>query len=477
MAFGDAPGRPNLIALWRAFGSLPRALGARRRAMALAAISETEAFARPLGAYYRDRFHPAENPEKLRVLFVSPYPICPPTHGGGVFMYQTLRELARLGEVHVVALLDFEHQIELHRELGEFCASASYLIRMPGAAGALGSIVPHAAREFENADLAWLIHRLVYTRRIDVIQLEYTPMAQYAMRLERLASVLFEHDIYFQSIGRSMEFMPGPLKKLQARFEYLRALRFEMRMLPRFDHIQVCTRENKEYLESFSPRLAPILKDGLRAGIDTSRYRFQPDGREPDTMLFLGSFRHAPNQVALDWFVRHVLAGILERRPAAKLVVVGSDPPAEHIYAEWASAIEFAGFVEDVREPLARCAIFVCPILSGSGVRVKLLEAFAAGIPVVSTRVGAEGLARVDGECCRIADSPEQFAAQAAELLADPVQAAGLALRARREVEESWDMAMLTRRLEASFREIVSEKAARSRPATASRRASSRGGR
>ena len=65
--------------------------------------------------------------------------------------------------------------------------------------------------------------------------------------------------------------------------------------------------------------------------------------------------------------------------------------------------MQMLGFVEDVRDPLSRYAIFVCPILSGSGVRVKLLEAFAAGIPVVSTRVGAEGLAVKDGEFCALA--------------------------------------------------------------------------
>src|SRR6266478_8628906 len=115
-------------------------------------------------------------------------------------------------------------------------------------------------------------------------------------------------------------------------------------------------------------------------------------------MLFVGSFRHDPNRVAMDWFVNEVMPLVLAREPHAKLVVAGSDPPPEHAYSDFSGALQMLGFVEDVREPLARYAVFICPILSGSGVRVKLLEAFSAGIPVVSTRVGAEGLTAKDGE-------------------------------------------------------------------------------
>ena len=117
-----------------------------------------------------------------------------------------------------------------------------------------------------------------------------------------------------------------------------------------------------------------------------------------------------------------------------------------------------AGFVEDVREALARYAVFVCPILTGSGVRVKLLEAYAAGIPVVSTTIGAEGLSAHDGDTCALADSPHAFAAKTMELLADPAQAAALAHKARRHVVADWDMAAITRKLAASYREVIAEK-------------------
>jgi glycosyltransferase involved in cell wall biosynthesis len=389
---------------------------------------------------------------------VSPYPICPPVHGGGVFMYQTLRELVKLAEVHVVELLDWPSQEEANRELRTFCASAEWLVRPSGRPKGMGSLEPHAVREFANEDLEWLIHRQLYCRQIDLLQLEYTPMAQYRGEYRRIATALFEHDVYFQSIGRGLGHMIGAFGEMKARIEYLRALRYELGVLPALDQVQVCTPANRDYLLSFRPELAARMRAGLRAGIDTGRYEFRPRGREPLTMLFLGSWRHDPNRVAVEWFVRYVLPLILVQEPGAKLVIAGSDPPPEHTYADHAAHMQMLGYVEDIREPLARYAIFVCPILSGSGVRVKLLEAFAAGIPVVSTKVGAEGLAVKDGEFCALADAPGEFAARVIALLRDPERAAAMAERARAEVVAQWDMAALTGRLVESYRALVKEK-------------------
>jgi len=433
----------------------------RWRARSLAQIGDAEAFRRPLGGYFRDRFSPMERtPGRLRVLFVSPYPICPPTHGGGVFMYQTLRELARLAEVHVVELLDWPRQEEANRELRTFCASAEWIVRPTGQPQGTGSLLPFAVREFANEDFEWLIHRQLYRQQIDVLQLEYTPMAQYRGAFRRIATALFEHDVYFQSIGRGLGHMVGVAGEVKARIEYLRALRYELRALPAFDQVQVCTAENRRYLLSFLPRLAPKLRCGLRAGIDASHYQFRPGGREPLTMLFLGSFRHDPNRVAVDWFVDQVLPLILARCPEARLVIAGSDPPPAHTYADTAGHLEMLGFVDDVRGPLGRYAVFVCPVLSGSGVRVKLLEAFAAGIPVVSTTLGAEGLAQQDGEFCALADDPAGFAERVLKLFDDPAAAGRMAARARAEVVAHWDMAAITRKLVEGYGELVKEKRA-----------------
>jgi GT2 family glycosyltransferase/glycosyltransferase involved in cell wall biosynthesis len=457
--FGELPLRANLRAIWKAFRQLPQAMRSRRRALALSAISDTEAFRRPLGGYFRDRFEMDGLPtEKLRVLFVSPYPICPPVHGGGVFMYQTLREMAKLAEVHVAELLDWPSDAKANEELRTFCASAEWLVRPTGRAPGMASIEPHAVREFANGDLEWLIHRLLYVKKIDILQLEYTAMAQYRGEYCRIVNALFEHDVYFQSIGRGLGHLVGIGDEMKARLEYLRALRYELNILPGFDQVQVCTPANRDYLLGFRPELAARMRPGLRAGIDTSRYEFRPRGREPLTMLFLGSWRHDPNRIAVDWFIRHVMPLILAEEPGARLVIAGSDPPPEHTYADYAAHMDMLGFVDDVREPLSRYAVFVCPILSGSGVRVKLLEAFAAGIPVASTRVGAEGLAVRDGEFCALADDPAEFAARALALLRNPEAAAAMAERARAEVVANWDMAAITKKLVESYRALALEK-------------------
>jgi O-antigen biosynthesis protein len=452
---GDSPERSSLGGIARATLQLPGAMASRLRARRLAEVSDTEAFRRPLGGHFRDTFGGGDiSGGPLRVLFVAPYPICPPIHGGGVFMYQTVQELASRCELHLVVLLDSAGQLPAHAELDGVCASAHYMVRPLGVPELVGSIEPHAVREFRIPDLAWLIHRQIFTQRIDVVQLEYTVLGQYAGQFRRIPSILFEHDVYFQAIARRLPFITNLVERIQARWEYLRALRWELRMLPLLDRIQVCSPDNANYLLSFLPQLKGRIDDGYRAGIDTWRYTYRPTGREPFTILFLGSFRHTPNLEALNWFVEEVLPLIVAEEPRARVMVVGSEPPNRSTFRH-AEAAELVGFVEDVREPLARYSVFVCPILSGSGVRVKLLEAFAAGIPVVSTHLGAEGLTDRDGDICALADQPAEFARRVVDLLRDPQKAAEMAARAREEVVTKRDIRAMTERMVEGYRAEV----------------------
>jgi O-antigen biosynthesis protein len=284
-------------------------------------------------------------------------------------------------------------------------------------------------------------------------------MGQYTGSYRRIATFLFEHDIYFQSILRSLHDRNRRYSRFTAFYEYLRALRFELHLLPQFDRIQVCSPANKSYLVSYLPQIAVRIDDHLRAGIDVTSYVYHPGPRRPDTVLFLGSFRHAPNLEALGWFLSRVMPLLLKQYPQARLMVAGSELPQGFVVpAEVSHGVTVLGFVDDVRVPLSEFAVFIAPILSGSGIRVKLLEAFAAGIPVVATSLGAEGLAASDGDVCRIADDPAAFAAAIHQLLEHPEQGEQLAARARQVVEQRWDLVGATQRLAATYRKVVAAK-------------------
>ncbi len=453
---GNSRERASLAGLWKALLQIPEALSSRWRARQLAAVSDQEALSRPLGGYFYDRFAPQVKEDSPRVLFLSPYPLEPPVHGGAVFMNQTIRELAKSVELHLVVLVDTPSQVIEHESLRGLCASLQIVVRLPGDTHSVGSIRPRAVREFFRRDLEWLLHRTIFSEQINVLQLEYTNMGQYAGNYHRIINCVFEHDVYFQSIERQLEKSIPLVQKLKTSLEYLRAFRWEIKMLQHMDRIQVCTIENGDYLKSFDKSLSRKIDFGLRAGIDSSRYDFQPMGRQPETMLFVGSFRHLPNAEALTWFAEKVMPEILRQRPQAKLIIVGAAPPPSHSLPTYGGSIEIHGFAEDIRAPFREYSVFICPILTGSGVRVKLLEAFASGIPVVSTRIGAEGLARVDGEFCSLADTPEEFARKVIALFEKGGQE--MAIRARQEVENNWDIPAITRRLVDSYYKAIQEK-------------------
>ena len=460
MVTGDTPGRANFPGLLRAAFQLPEACAARWRARNRSAISDQEAFRRPLGGYYRDRFQAANvRKTKPRVLFVSPYGLAPASHGGAVFMQLAVRELNKHAEVHLIALLDEEWEREAHNELAPYTASMQFMVRMTGQPQAMFSLLPSSVVEFANSDLEWLIQRTIHNQQIDVVQLEYTNLGQYGCAFQHVLSTIFEHDIYFQSIQRQLQTNASVLWRIPAGIEYLKAMHWELRMLPRFDLIEVCTKTNGDYLLSLKPELIHKVMPGLRAAIRVDGFDPNLNPRHGNTLLFVGGFRHLPNLEALQWFFDEVVPILQQRGVEFKVLAIGQDPPPAYAFANSEGLLELAGFRESIAEDMQSASVFICPILSGSGVRVKLLEAFAYGIPVVSTRLGAEGLATEDGEFCRLGSNPQQFAAAIEETLHDRSGAAAMARRANEYVRIQWDAQEVIARLAAEYSKRLNQKA------------------
>jgi GT2 family glycosyltransferase len=450
---GDVPGRATFPGLMRAALQLPEICAARWRARSLAAIDDRTAFQRPLGGYYRDHYEAKDlNTKRPRVLFLSPYGLCPASHGGAVFMQLAVKELSRHADVHLVALLDEEWEREAHQELAPYTASMQFMVRMTGQPQALFSLSPSAVMEFANSDLAWILHRTILNAKIDVVQIEYTNLGQYSFEFENVLTAIFEHDIYFQSIQRQLKTNQSLLWRIPAVIEYLKAMHWEMKMLPHFDLIEVCTKANSDYLLGMEPNLRQKVMSGLRACISVDAFPANLKARSGNTLLFVGGFRHTPNLEALQWFFNEVVPILKSRQVDFRVLAIGVDPPPPYAFANSDGILELAGFRESIEADMQSSSVFLCPILAGSGVRVKLLEAFAFGTPVVSTRIGAEGLAEEDGQYCRLADSPEDFANAVQQLLNNREEAAAMGKRAYQYVKEEWDASVVIARLAEEYR-------------------------
>ena len=175
-------------------------------------------------------------------------------------------------------------------------------------------------------------------------------------------------------------------------------------------------------------------------GVDTSTYAgVRRTGASGDPLiLFVGTLAWPPNAAAVAFLARTVLPEVRRAMPNAVLRVIGADAPRSVQALEALPGVEIAGRVADMRAHLRDAHLLAVPLDAGGGTRLKILEAFAAGLPVVSTPLGAEGLRALDGEHLRIVER-EVFGAAVVDLLKHPDRAAGLAVRARRLAAELYD--------------------------------------
>jgi glycosyltransferase involved in cell wall biosynthesis len=153
--------------------------------------------------------------------------------------------------------------------------------------------------------------------------------------------------------------------------------------------------------------------------------------------MFLAGMHWPPNAEGARWFAEHILPQIRAGAPHAQFLAVGRQPP-ESVRAT-TPAVEAPGYVDDPAPYWARSQVFVVPLRAGGGMRVKILDAWARGVPVVSTTIGAEGLVYRDGEDILIADTPEAFAAAVLAILHNSALAAGLSAAGRANIEAHYD--------------------------------------
>ena len=172
-------------------------------------------------------------------------------------------------------------------------------------------------------------------------------------------------------------------------------------------------------------------------------------------LLYNGALGYGPNEDAVRWFLNSILPKIAERAPAAHLMVTGRVPESCRDLEE-NPRVCLTGYLPDLERPLAEAEICVVPLRAGGGTRLKILEAWAAGVPVVSTSVGAAGLSgAADGVHLRLADDPEGFASAVVSLLENPAERESLSAEGRRLAAERYDWDAITDSLDAVLREAA----------------------
>jgi glycosyltransferase involved in cell wall biosynthesis len=271
-------------------------------------------------------------------------------------------------------------------------------------------------------------------RAFDLVQVEDSAMGQYRYP-PGIPRVLTEHEVRWSTTR-------GPHRA--RRWE-----RYQRRVWQTFDRLIVFTDRDAAALRAIAPELAAKIRVnpfGVALGAPADRAL---EGE--DQLVFVGGFRHAPNVDAALWLVRSILPLIRAQRPGARLTIVGADPPASvrALASEW---VTVTGFVPDVQPYLEYAAVVIAPLRKGAGMRVKILQALACGKAVVTTSLGAEGLA--GGAPVRIAESASELADAVVALLADAPARRVLGDRARSFVTAHHSWTGFSQRLAAVYREL-----------------------
>jgi glycosyltransferase involved in cell wall biosynthesis len=216
-----------------------------------------------------------------------------------------------------------------------------------------------------------------------------------------------------------------------ARLQAPRVRALERDLAGRAAGISCVSRRDADSLEALGARRPPLV---VPNGVDLLRYRMRAEAPVEEVVFFVGDLSWPPNADGVRWLRERVWPALKRARPAARAEVLGREAPAD-VAAFAGPDWVLPGEGGDTRPYWARAAVAVVPLLAGGGTRLKILEAAACGVPVVSTRVGAEGLDFAAGEEILLRDAPDDFAAAVAGLLADPAAARRQAVAARARVE------------------------------------------
>ena len=365
-------------------------------------------------------------------------------HGGKA----TAQLLLRLAERNHVALLSLRGKDEkpVDRAIATRCAHVEEVAvaangrvsrHLAWGIGLLRGLPPWAT-DCRSADYRSALERLLDEWRPDIVEIHLQVMAQYvdAAARRNLPRILVDYDPGSAWANDLLEMTKGP-RRLVRRLEVAAWRRYEQMTRPQFDAIVVFADRD---VAAVAPTAGEARVLRVPLAVDVPARSLDSIGTHPPTVLFVGGFAHHPNTDAALWLAQSVFPRVLERVPDARLELVGHDP-GEEVRALARGPVSVHASVPDVTPYLDRAAVVVAPIRIGGSMRMKVLEALAAGKALVATPRAAEGLEAVPGEHFVLAKDENELVDGLVHLLLDVDRRRALGEKARAWAEQNlgWD--------------------------------------
>lgn len=283
--------------------------------------------------------------------------------------------------------------------------------------------------------------------RFDAVHVRYISMALYALALKRMAPhlrlVIDLDDIPSSALARRFAY---PKNRSQLRNslwqlkELLKMYQFEHENLRRFDSVWICSQLDFEKMSRRIGRARPFVVENV---VDAQKLASIKRQNTQPALLLVGDFSYEPNKEGAEFFVTKVWPEVRSKMPTAQLWLVGAKPDPNMLEWNGKEGIVVTGAVAEVSPYLAQAAVSIVPLLVGTGTRLKILEALGAGVPVVTTRIGVEGIEAKNEADLLIADTAEDFASACLRLLQDSALRQHLAESGKALVREKYNLPVM----------------------------------
>jgi polysaccharide biosynthesis protein PslH len=357
-----------------------------------------------------------------KVLFLTARVPAPLDDGWKIRTFHLIQGYARNGwQVDLLSLCSSKEMDQVFPELHAICHKIKLIPRTKSYSPAdlLKGLVfstPFQVYNYKVSAMADAARNLFEQNRYDIIQIEDVVMAQYLNeQMDDTFKVLDMHNVESSLLLRYAEKEENIFKKTYARLSASKLDKYETLVSKNFSMILTCSSED----------LALLRKIGITTpaqvvpnGVDCDYFSPMPFDSSSRNLVFVGSMDYHANISGVHFFVQDILPLILRKYPDTHFYIVGKNPP-ESVRNLTSKNITVTGKVSDVREYLRKARVVVVPLLVGGGTRLKILEAMACSRPMVSTSLGAEGIAAVHGEHLMLADEPSKFVKSVLMLLND----------------------------------------------------------